>query len=287
MLTPPCPRLGGLLRLGGACLLSLAAALPRGTALAQTEHRVGLGVGYSHHAVMDTAATSLAYDGHLAATSLTYQGENGRLVWTARLGAAFGHMQATSHAGRTIRFVSREVDGSLDSVSVPVRASTLTADARVRVERMLPVGRVVLLAGGDVGFGLTNVQGFAAPGLMQMLSLAPSLGARVPLPNRQLVQVSARTVLAAWVSRMPYDQTVSLPGQTPYQGLVARGSGWRSLGHLQTLSIDAAYQRDFGARGTLRVNLALGYLHDDWPRSLRVIDTTAEVSLALRIGGRS
>ena len=111
MLTPPCPRLGGLLRLGGACLLSLAAALPRGTALAQTEHRVGLGVGYSHHAVMDTAATSLAYDGHLAATSLTYQGENGRVVWTARLGAAFGHMQATGHAGRTIRFVSREVDG--------------------------------------------------------------------------------------------------------------------------------------------------------------------------------
>ncbi len=248
----------------------------------RADHALGFGLGYAHYAILDEAATSLAYDAHLATGTLGYVGESTRLRWGLRLGTAFGHEEATSHPGRAIRFVEEGFDGSREETVVPMRGPVHMPSAALTLERRIALGAVSLFVGGAARFDMTYAQGFATPGLLQLASLRPSVAIRYRWRPRHALELGVGTTVLGFMTRMPYHQTVSQPNATPYGGLVRQGSRVRTVNRLQTLDVEASYALHFGAHGALRAALGLDFLHDDDPRPLRTLSSRAAISVLYR-----
>lgn len=240
---------------------------------APREQVVGVGLGYGRVVTLDEAASRLVYGANTGVGALEYVGEAGPVRWGLRTFVAYGPDQALGFEGRTVRFQTVEPDGTTTDVTVPMRGTRLAGAAEARVGYIQRLERLDLLVGASVEYALTRPQGFVMPGLMQRVVAGPSVGLRFRIGERQQIELEARTSLGGWSSRLPYHQSVSMPGGTPYQGFVRQGSSRRSLVTQQTLELAASHRLRLRDHLALRSALYVSYLNDDDPRTLRALST--------------
>lgn len=233
-----------------------------------SEHTLGVSLGYADHGVADRAATALVYRGAAGAGAIDYAGERSHLRWRASLGFAMGPYYAAHHPDRVAVFGTVAVDGSTEDITVPMRGRVLIPTASLGLDGRWSFGRVTLLAGGSLDYELFYPQGFVSAGLMQSLAARPSLRVRVDPSSAHRVEVGASTPIVAWVVRMPYHQTVSVPEQSPVAGLVRLGSTVQGPASMQGVSVDAGYRYRINHRVGVTARYRFAWLRNEVPRLL-------------------
>lgn len=231
-------------------------------------HTLGFAVGYADHGVADRAATALVYRGTTGAGRFDYAGEREHLRWGAALGFAMGPYFAAHHPDRSATFATVAVDGATESIAVPMRGRTMVPTASLGLDGKWSLGRWTLFAGATVDYELFYPQGFVTPGLMQFLGVKPALRLRVDVNAAHRFEAGITTPIAGWVVRMPYHQSVSVPGQSAVGGLVRLGSKFQGPGTLQAVGIDARYRYRINRRVGLTARYQFAWLRNEVPRLL-------------------
>lgn len=231
-------------------------------------HTLGLSLGYADYGVGDRAATALVYRGDAGVGRFEYVGERGHLRWSGSVGFAMGPYRAAHHPDRVAVFGTLGVDGVADDVAVPIRGRVLVPVASLGLDGKWSFGRVTVLAGGTFDYELFYPQGFVTPGLMQSLTFRPALRVRVDASAAHRFEVGVTTPLAAWVVRMPYHQSVSVPGEGQAGGLVRLGSRFQGPGTLQGFGVDVRYRYRLGRRVGLTARYQFAWLRNELPRLL-------------------
>jgi hypothetical protein len=232
------------------------------------QHTLGVSLGYADYGVADRAASALVYRGTTGAGRLDYAGERPHLRWSASLGFAMGPYYAANHPDRVAVFGTVGVDGKTEDIEVPMRGRTLVPTASLGLEGQWSFGRVTLLAGGSLDYELFYAQGFVSAGLMQSLAARPSLRVRVDASAAHRVDVGASTPIVAWVVRMPYHQSVSVPHERPVAGLIRLGSTVQGPASMQGVSVDGGYRYRINHRVGVTARYRFAWLRNEAPRLL-------------------
>lgn len=232
------------------------------------QHTLAVSLGYADHGVADRAATALVYRGMTGTGQIAYLGERPHLRWTAALGFALGPYYAAHHPDRTAVFGTLAVDGSTDDIPVAMRGRVMVPAASVGLDGKWSFGRLTVLAGGTLDYELFYPQGFVAAGLMQSLTARPSLRVRVEPNAAHRLEVGVATPIAAWVVRMPYHQSVSVPGGSLSSGLVRLGSKFQGPATMQGVSVEAGYRYRINHRVGVTARYRFAWLRNEVPRLL-------------------
>jgi hypothetical protein len=232
------------------------------------QHTLAVSLGYADYGVADRAASALVYRGTTGAGRIDYAGERPHLRWSASLGFALGPYYAAHHPDRVAVFGTVGVDGTREDVTVPMRGRVLVPAVSLGLDGKWRFGRVTLLAGGTIDYELFYPQGFVSAGLMQSLAAKPSLRVRVEPSPAHRIELGASTPIVAWVVRMPYHQSVSVPGESPVAGLVALGSTIQGPGRMQGVSADVGYRYRINHRVGVSARYRFAWLRNEVPRLL-------------------
>jgi hypothetical protein len=249
-------------------LLALIALAPSRASADPPQHTLDVSLGYSDYGVADRAATALVYRGTVGTGQLAYAGERPHLRWRAALGFGLGPYFAAHQTDRAAVFGTVAVDGSTEAVSVPMRGRVLVPAASVGLDGKWSFGRLTLLAGGTLDYEIFYPQGFVSPGLMQSLAVRPALRVRVDPSAAHRIDAGVSTPIVAWIVRMPYHQSVSVPGHSPVGGLVRMGSKLQGPASMQGVSVDVGYRYRLNPRVGLTARYRMAWLRNEAPRLL-------------------
>jgi hypothetical protein len=238
------------------------------TGAGKSAHVLAFSLGLADYGVADRAATALVYRGLTGSGRFDYHGERAHVRWGGGLGFAMGPYFAAHHPDRSAVFGTVGSDGATEEVEVPIRGRVMVPTASLGVDGKWSFGRVTLFAGGTLDYELFYPQGFVTPGLMQSLTARPALRVRVDATAAHRFEVGVNTPIAAWVVRMPYHQSVSVPGESPVAGLVRLGSRFQGPGTLQGVGVDARYRYRINRRVGLTVRYQFAWLRNELPRLL-------------------
>jgi len=231
-------------------------------------HTLAVSLGHTDYGVTDRAATALVYRGATGSGRVDYTGERPHLRWSASLGFALGPYFAARHSDRVAVFGTVAVDGTREEFTVPMRGRVFVPSASLGLDGKWSFGRVTLLAGGTLDYELFYPQGFVSAGLMQSLAARPSLRVRVDPNPKHRIEVGASTPIVAWVVRMPFHQSVSVPGESPVAGLLRLGSTIQGPASMQGVSADLGYRYRINHRVGVSARYRFAWLRNESPRLL-------------------
>lgn len=264
----------------GCCAAaSVARAAPR----PWVDHRVRLGLGYADLTLLDRGATNLPYKGTLFDGDLSYQADRPWMRWYLELGSSAGPYGALGFRDRAVTFASETVTGDVERTTVPMRGLLVAPRVRAGIQYRWNVvhGLLSVFAGAELAWDVRYPQGFATPGLMQVLSLQPTATVRVNAAPRHAVELGTRLAVAEWVTRMPWHQSVSLPGKSAAAGWIRQGSRFASLGSLQAITVEGGYVFRFRPRWSFDARYVMGWLHDATVRGLQSVEHRVTFGMAV------
>jgi hypothetical protein len=188
---------------------------------ATAQHTLGFSVGLEKTELLDQNTSVLPYKGFIPQAGLQWQHRSKHWQSGFDVSVGRGHLQAVGHPGRSVVFLEEDIHGVRDTVRVPVVVPWTPAEASFYLLRSLtaPGRDLRMSAGGMVSDQFYYSDGFVRPGLMHAASVAPrfQLDYR-PEAGRMFFSAGITATLAALVTRMRYDGTISQPGGTRWNG---------------------------------------------------------------------
>jgi hypothetical protein len=241
----------------------------------------GLRLGFNRMAVLDQNTSSLVYRGNIPMLGFEYQAyeENGYLIGRLQLG--HGSFASKSYPGRSISFLSQNVKGETDTVTVPMSgANTLGRLEFGYLQKINPGRQVEVAAGGIVSNELFYPQGFTMPGLMNVAALSPALQLSYLTDAKSFFSIGLTMPLVSAVSRSAYHNSVSLPGGSKAGGFFRQGTAVQGFNQHRQMKIAASWHYRVGSRWLAGLHYDFRALKNAKPRELSM--TQHELSISMQ-----
>lgn len=252
----------------------------------QTTNEFNLKIGWQQLRLKDEAASALVYKGQLPTVGFQWQHQTPQDLWQGQLQGSYGSFFPKDFPNREIIFLERNAEGGLDTVRVNARGSNILLRADLGWVRKLGTpeanDRNWQAVGANISEELFYPQGFVTSGLMNAVTFAPQAMAAFGAGSKGQFTVGITIPIAALTTRLPYHQTVSMPGGTTVSGLFKQGSQWSSVDKHQQIRIQVGYKHHLGNHWQTGLQYEFAYLRNTTPRNLFVQQHTINAFIGRR-----
>ncbi len=224
-----------------------------------TTYEIGVSLGLNQWQILDRNTSPLAYRALQTDVGLHFKYFQNHSMMRIGFRGALGHVRPANIPDRDVYFQEKDENGEQKTVAVPANGNLLSF--------RMDIGYQYILNPNDLqnrfGLGLTisdelyNPSGFTRPGLMNIASLNPSMYYEHEFSPAHRVHVNASAPIFAFVTRMPYDNTVSLPGKSPIAGLFSKGTNFSSWANYQAFELGLGYK----GRISDNINAGIDYVY--------------------------
>lgn len=207
-------------------------------------YELGISLGLNQWQTLDKNASPLPYKSTQKDLGLHFKYYRQHSLFTVGLRGAIGRIQPAGIAGRQVHFDEIDDGGNKTTISVPANGNLLSLKFDLGYRYIFnPENRR-----NQYGIGVTisdelyNPNGFTRPALMNIASVNPSVYYEHFFSADHQFHINASVPVYALVTRMPYDNTVSLPGKSPIEGLFSKGTVSSSWQNYKATDVSIGYK---------------------------------------------
>lgn len=248
-------------------------------------HSLQLEAGYKSLLVADQNVTTLLYQGKLPAFSFAYHGRKHRSIWWVSLDAAIGGYRAKYHPGRSISFVEEDTHGETDTITVPMDGNMKMA--RLGLGYLQQLGKETLKVRPALGVSLNEdiwyPQGFVTPGQMSLTTLSLEFRLEYTPAEKHEISGGLSLPVVGVITRMPYHNTVSLPGESKMGGFFRQGTDFRMLNSFQQVEGSLGYHYRLRERLGIGTSYGMTWTHITKPLPLYALQHTLLLNLTFHL----
>jgi len=209
-----------------------------------TTYELGVSLGLNQWQTLDKNTSPLAYRSLQKDIGLHFKYFQNHSMVRVGIQGAIGHIKPSNIPGRNVYFQEKDVNGELKTVVVPANGNLLSFRFDIGYQYIFnPTDKQNRFGMGlNISEELYNPSGFTRPGLMNIASLNPSFYYEHEFSSVHRVHMDAAVPIFALVTRMPYDNTVSLPGKSPIAGLFSKGTTSGSWANYKAFALNLGYR---------------------------------------------
>lgn len=208
------------------------------------ENRVGIAVGLGSHTFLDQNSSPLIYQSKPKNVRIFYQLESNNLLFTFDIDVKMGGLQSKYHSDRMLQFDEENYKGAQETKRFPVGGSFLAAKVAIGgfyKIKSTQESTFKVAAGVSISNEMFYPQGWTSTGVMNALTIAPKAITQHRISEHHKLTGSIGLPLLARVTRLPYHNSVSYPGETQLSGFF-RNSKWTSLNHFIAPEFSLGYE---------------------------------------------
>ncbi len=215
-----------------------------------TQNRIGLALGIGNVTYLDKNTSPLIYRSKPKNLRLFYNLESGRFLFSLDLDLKMGGASPKYHPGRTLFFQEQDDEGNSEDKKFPAGGTLLSGRLSLGAYYKIPstqASTFMVAAGGRIMNELFYPQGWTSAGMFNALSISPEAWIQHRVNDHHAFTAGARLPVAALLTRLPYDNTVSTTGKTPAGGFFDK-SQWAGPRKFLAPAISLGYQYQFNDR---------------------------------------
>ncbi len=192
------------------------------------ENRLGLAVGIGQITYVDKNSSPLIYQSRPKNVRLFYNLETNDFLFSVDLDVRMGGNGPKYHRNRTLYFQEQNYKGAQEDKKFPAGGSMLAG--RVSLGAYYKIkstqeSTFKVAVGGRVMNEMFYPQGWNSGGLFNALSVSPEGWAQHKIDQHHSFTANLRVPVAARLTRLPYDNTVSAPEKNQFAGFFRNTSG--------------------------------------------------------------
>lgn len=238
--------------------------------------RIGLALGISTVTYQDKNASPLIYRSRPKNLRLFYCLESDHFLFAVDLDLKLGGTAPKYHPDRTLYFQEEDYEGKAEEKKFPaggaLLAGRLSVGAYYKISPELDAPFKVA-AGARLSEELFYPQGWTSAGLFNALSLSPEVRAQYRMNDRHVFAAAARLPVAALVARLPYDNTVSMPGKTQLGGFLGR-TRWAGISRFAAPAFSLGYNVQLNSSWGAGLNYDFGWHRIEQPRTMKAVSNS-------------
>lgn len=237
------------------------------------ENRIGLALGIGSVTYLDKSASPLIYQSKPKNLRVFYNLESNRFLFKIDLDVRMGGNQPKYHKNRMLFFSEEDYKGGKEDKKFPAGGSFLAG--RISVGAFYKIqstqeSTFKVAVGGTVMNELFYPQGWTSGGLFNALSISPEAWTQHRVDEHHSFTASIRLPLMANVSRLPYDNTVSRPGETIVGGFF-KNAQWVGLNKFLSPSMSLGYNYQMNQRWGAGLHYEFGWYSIQQPQTMRAM----------------
>ncbi len=229
-------------------------------------------LGLDFWRALDNNASPLKYKSNQTELGFHFDYFTGRSVFTLGIIGSLGTLYPDDFRERKVYFIEQEYGGKTKTVSVQANGSLigLKLVAGYHYITGLPGSKNYPEPGVVISESAFNPTGFTRPGLMNLFSLEPSFIYIHDFSGFTGIQLFGDFPLLSLVTRLPYNNTISLPGKNVISGFFLTGTKFSSLRNVQGIDTGMNIRFKMGNSVMSTLNYKYDWIYVKNPRSLNM-----------------
>lgn len=235
------------------------------------ESRIGLALGIGSATYLDKNTSPLIYKSAPKNVRLFYNLESKHFLFSVDLDLKVGGTVAKYQRDRTLYFQEQDYKGKTEDKKFPVGGSFLAGRIGVGMFYKIPSTQQStfrVAVGGRIMNELWYPQGWTTGGIFNSLSLNPEAWVQHRIDEHHSFAATLRTPLLARLTRLPYDNTVSAPGESTTSGFF-RHSRWVSGAKFLAPTASLSYNYQINSRWGAGVTYEWGWYRITTPQTFK------------------
>lgn len=190
------------------------------------ENRVGLALGLGSVRYLDKNSSPLIYQSKPKQLRLFYQLESNDFLFAFNIDVKMGSNGPKYHSDRTLYFHEEDYKGKTEDKKFPAGGSFMAA--RVSLGAYYKISSTQestfkVAVGGTISDEMFYPQGWTSGGIFNAISLSPEARVQHRVDEHHQFDATVRIPVVTYLARLPYDNTVSRPGEGMYSGFMSNG----------------------------------------------------------------
>lgn len=237
------------------------------------ENRIGLALGIGSVTYLDENTSPLIYKSQPKNLRLFYHLETNHFLFSVDLDVRMGGTAPKYQTNRTLLFREEDYKGNTEDKVFPAGGSFLAG--KVSLGAFYKISSTQestfkVAVGGRVMNELFYPQGWTSGGLFNALSVSPEAWTQHRINEHHSFTASVRLPLATRLTRLPYDNTVSAPGENLVGGFF-RNSAWVGARKYLAPAMSVGYNYQINNRWGAGMTYEWGWYHIATPQPMRVM----------------
>ncbi len=237
------------------------------------ESRIGLAVGIGSITYLDKNSSPLIYQSRPKNVRLFYNLENKNFLFSIDLDAKIGSTAPKYHKDRTLYFQEEDYKGKTDNKKFPAggsfRAGRISVGAYYKISSTQE-STFKVAVGGRIMNELFYPEGWTSGGIFNALSFSPEAWIQHRIDEHHSFITNVRIPIAARITRLPYDNTVSAPNQNQLNGFF-RNSNWVGPSRFLAPAISLGYNYQINTRWGAGLNYELNWYSIQKSQSMKAL----------------
>jgi hypothetical protein len=240
------------------------------------ENRIGIAMGIGSVRYIDENSSPLVYQSRPKTLRLFYNLESNRFLFSVDLDVRMGSNRPKYHKYRTMYFHEEDYKGKIEDKRFPAGGSFLAG--RISVGAFYKISSsqqstFKIAVGARLMNELFYPQGWTPGGLFNALSISPEAWTQHRLDEYHSFTASVRLPVVTRLTRLPYDNTVSRPGENIVGGFF-KNSHWVGAKKFFVPAIVLGYNYQINQRWGTGLNYEFNWYNIKQHQSLKVISQT-------------
>jgi len=238
------------------------------------ESRIGIAVGLGSVSYLDNNSSPLIYRSRPANLRLFYNLESNKFLFSADLDLKRGSNSPKYHQGRTLFFREEDYKGEAEENKFDAGGSFMSGRFSLGFFYKIPSTQ---LSTFKVAIGVRAMdemfypQGWTTGGLFNAISFSPEAWTQHRADDKHSFTASVRLPLVAYVTRLPYDNTVSRPGETILGGFF-NNSEWSLPDKFLAPAMTVGYNFQISQRWGAGLNYEFTWYNIQEPQAMKAVN---------------
>jgi hypothetical protein len=240
------------------------------------ENRVGLALGLGSVRYLDKNSSPLIYQSRPKQLRLFYNLETNDFLFAFNVDLKTGGNAPKYHRDRTVFFHEEDYKGKTEDKKFPAGGSFL--GARVSLGAFYKIhstqnSTFKVAVGGSISNEMFYPQGWTSGGIFNALSLNPEAWVQHRVDEHHSFTATVRLPVVTYLSRLPYDNTVSRPGQGMASSFLNNGK-WVGPGKYLAPAFTLGYNYQFDTHWGAGLSYDYGWYHTPIPQTLKATSSS-------------
>ncbi len=238
------------------------------------ENRIGLALGIGSIVYLDKNSSPLVYRSQPKNLRLFYNLETNDMLFAVDLDFKIGGTSPKYHADRTLYFQEEDYTGEKEDKKFPAGGSMMAGRISLGAYYKIPSTQestFKVAVGGRIMNEMFYPQGWTMPGLFNALSFSPEALAQHKVDDHHSFTGSIRIPVVARLSRLPYDNTVSAPGENTVGGFF-RNTSWVGPSTFLAPAFTVGYNYQINSRWGTGLTYDFTWYNITAPQPMRAIN---------------
>jgi hypothetical protein len=237
------------------------------------ENRIGLALGIGSFTYLDKNSSPLVYQSKPKNLRLFYNLESNTFLFSVDLDVRLGSNAPKYHKDRTLYFQEEDYKGKKEDKKFPAGGSFMAGKISLGAYYKIPSTQestFKVAVGGRIMNELFYPQGWNSAGMFNALSISPEGLMQHRVNEYHQFTASVRIPVAALLTRLPYDNTVSAPDKKQAKGFF-NNSSWEGPTKFIAPALTMGYNYQINTHWGAGLNYELGWYNIQTPQQMKAL----------------